>query len=88
MKYIIIQLQTISMNIWQVLMNKTKINKLKKIRDTLGETQEQFAHLLGCTFVTVSNWERSKHFPSKKYVDKIIAVARKRGIKLTLIDFY
>ena len=37
---------------------------LKSIRKTLSLTQEQPAHRLGVTFVTVNEWESGKRKPS------------------------
>jgi putative transcriptional regulator len=37
--------------------------RVKRLRATLGLTQEQFAHRLGVTFVTVNRWERGHTYP-------------------------
>ena len=38
---------------------------VKSIRTKLGLTQEEFAHRLGVSFVTVNKWENSRQKPSK-----------------------
>ena len=39
--------------------------KIKKIRQSLGLTQEEFAHRLGVTLCTVNRWENNKSVPSR-----------------------
>jgi putative transcriptional regulator len=39
--------------------------KIKKIRQSLGLTQEEFAHRLGVTLCTVNRWENNKSIPSR-----------------------
>ena len=38
--------------------------KIRLIREALGETQVQFAARLGVQWITVSRWERGLHKPS------------------------
>lgn len=38
-------------------------SRIKKLRTALGLTQEQFAHRLGVTVVTVNRWERGHTYP-------------------------
>ena len=45
-------------------MHNMKAEDIKKIREALGLTQEQFARRLGVSFVTVNRWENSKAIPS------------------------
>lgn len=40
------------------------IMEIKKIRDRLGMSQEEFAHRVGVSFTTVNRWERGKSKPS------------------------
>ena len=37
---------------------------IKKLRTSLGMTQEQIAHALGVSWITVSRWERGVSRPS------------------------
>lgn len=39
--------------------------KIKRIRQSLGLTQEEFAHRLGVTLCTVNRWENNKSMPSR-----------------------
>jgi putative transcriptional regulator len=39
--------------------------KIKRIRQSLGLTQEEFAHRLGVTLCTVNRWENNKSIPSR-----------------------
>jgi putative transcriptional regulator len=39
--------------------------KIKRIRQSLGLTQEEFAHRLGVTLCTVNRWENNKSVPSR-----------------------
>ena len=39
--------------------------EIKQIRNTLGFTQEEFAHQLGVTLCTLNRWENGKSNPSK-----------------------
>ncbi len=38
--------------------------KIRTIRKRLNLTQEQFAHKLGVSFVTVNRWENRRHKPT------------------------
>jgi len=44
---------------------------IKEIRTELQMTQEQLAHKLGVSFVTISRWELGKSKPSPLAVEKI-----------------
>jgi len=39
--------------------------KVKRIRQSLQLTQEEFAHRLGVTLCTVNRWENNKTMPSR-----------------------
>ena len=39
--------------------------KIKRIRLSLGLTQEEFAHRLGVTLCTVNRWENNKSIPNR-----------------------
>lgn len=44
---------------------------VKEIRQSLGLTQEEFAHQLGVTLCTVSRWETGKTTPSRLAIRQI-----------------
>jgi DNA-binding transcriptional regulator YiaG len=44
---------------------------VKEIRQSLGFTQEEFAHHLGVTLCTVSRWETGKTTPSRLAIRQI-----------------
>ena len=52
--------------------------RIKKIRNSLKLTQEEFAHQLGVTLCTVNRWETGKTSPSR--------LAKKQIIQLTQED--
>ena len=41
------------------------VDIVKKIRDTLGFSQEELARELGVSFATINRWENHKSQPSK-----------------------
>ncbi|MBN1779599.1 helix-turn-helix domain-containing protein [bacterium] len=45
--------------------------KIKKIRQSLGLTQEEFAHRLGVTLCTVNRWENNKSVPSRLAIKQL-----------------
>ncbi len=55
---------------------------LKSIRKTLSLTQEQLAHRLGVSFVTVNEWENGKRKPSPLARRQIEQLVRQSGIRL------
>lgn len=42
-----------------------KAEEIRRLRQSFGMTQEDFAHELGVTFATVNRWENSKAVPSR-----------------------
>lgn len=50
---------------------------IKKLRTTLGLTQEQFAAKLGVTFSTVNRWENGKGKPSPLAMKQIEKLRKK-----------
>ena len=56
---------------------------VKEIRDALGLTQEEFAHDLGVSSITVSRWERGKVVPSRLAVRQLAEFARRAGVPYT-----
>ncbi len=55
---------------------------IKAIRRKLGLTQEQLAHRLGVSFVTVNEWENGKRKPSPLARRQIEQFVKDVGIKL------
>ena len=55
---------------------------LKTIRRTLRLTQEQLAHRLGVSFVTVNEWENGKRKPSPLARRQIEQLVKEVGAKL------
>lgn len=47
---------------------------LKRIRQKLGVTQEQFAQILGTSFVSVNRWEGGHSVPLKAILDLYAAI--------------
>ena len=46
--------------------------KLKNLRKTKGETQEQVAHNIGCTVKTYREWEHDTNIPRSDYLDALV----------------
>lgn len=53
----------------------------KKIRLTLGYTQEEFAKELGVTLQCVSNWETGRRNPSPSSIKRILAFCKKYEVR-------
>lgn len=49
---------------------------IKQIREKLVLSQEEFAKLIGVSRQTVSNWETSTYYISKKYKEKILSLLK------------
>jgi len=65
-----------------------KSDKVKRIRESLFLTQEEFAQKLGVTKLTISCWERGLRNPSSLAVKAILMlkeIEKKRINKLGLI---
>jgi DNA-binding transcriptional regulator YiaG len=52
--------------------------EIKKLRDSLGLTQEKFARLLNVTTTSINRWENGVAKPSSMAMEKIEAV-KERG---------
>ena len=52
------------------------------LRERLGMTQEEFAHLLGVTTSTVSRWECGRNVPSKAMVKLAKMVIKEQEYRL------
>lgn len=59
---------------------------IKKLRDKLGLTQEQFSEKIGISVHGLSNLERNKYQPTSDTIDKICAVFNVHPVDL-LIDY-
>ena len=46
------------------------VERMKLYRFTHGLSQEKFAKLIGLDETTVAGWERGKHKPSKKFIER------------------
>ena len=55
--------------------------KIRKIRQKLGLTQEQFADRLGVSFATLNRWENRHTTPSQMALTLLEAEERKAGLK-------
>ena len=47
--------------------------KLRKVRKSMGLSQENFARMIGVTFVTVNRWERGHFKPSPLAMANLIS---------------
>lgn len=52
----------------------------KTVRKKLGITQREFAYALGCTEVTIRNYESGRNLPSAQYIDLLHRLCRERNI--------
>ncbi len=48
-------------------MSEWNSEKIKKLRKSLGLSQAEFAHRLGCRQQTVSEWEKGMYLPANAY---------------------
>jgi transcriptional regulator with XRE-family HTH domain len=53
---------------------------IRRLRNKLGLTQEEFAHAIAVTVSTVNRWENAHAAPSKLAWKVIRELARKRGL--------
>lgn len=59
-----------------------------KLRRSLGLEQQELAEILGITHTSISNYENGKRHPRIRIVRKMLELAKKHKIKLTLEDFF
>ena len=52
-------------------------DELKKLREKMLLTQEEFGKLIGVSFETVNRWENGKHVPTMREKRKIAKLASK-----------
>ncbi len=63
-------------------MRNINIPKLiKKLRNKLDLTQEQFAQRVGVTFSTVNSWERGSRKPHPFLFKRLLEMAEETGLK-------
>ena len=55
---------------------------VKRLRDKLILTQEEFAKLLGVSYMSVNRWEAGKYSPTTKIKRKIVDLCKENGIAL------
>ena len=55
---------------------------VKRLRDKLILTQEEFAKLLGVSYMSVNRWESGKYAPTIKVKRKIVELCKENGIAL------
>lgn len=55
------------------LSRKNRLSFWRKVR---GLSQSDLAHLIGVTYVTISNWERGETLPTKDQVDRAAKILR------------
>lgn len=63
-------------------MNDDMSQHIRRIRQQLGMTQEEFAHALGITVGTVNRWENGRFRPSKLARATILDFAKRHGVQL------
>jgi len=54
-------------------------DEIKRLRESFGMTQEDFAHEIGVTFATVNRWENHKAVPSRLAVKMLEQLKSKEG---------
>ena len=60
----------------------TYAQKIKKLREVLLITQQEFADLLGVSIVTVNRWENGKYEPTMKIKRKIVEFCKVNHVDL------
>ena len=63
------------------------MNAIRALRKKMGITQKKLSEKIGCTDVTISFWENNKHKPNICYMKKIIKIAEKNGLRLSVHSF-
>ncbi len=59
-----------------------KINEIKRIRKSVGQSQAEFSKELGIAFACITRWEKGKTEPSPKAIKKIIEFCKNHNIPL------
>ena len=55
---------------------------VKRLRDKLILTQEEFAKLLGVSYMSVNRWESGKYAPTIKVKRKIVELCKENNVTL------
>ena len=55
---------------------------IKKARLDLGMSQEELAHVLNVSYVTINRWENGKSEPSRLAKSVFFSFCSKKGIKI------
>lgn len=55
---------------------------VKRLRDKLILTQEEFAKLLGVSYMSVNRWESGKYAPTIKVKRKIVELCKENDVTL------
>jgi len=61
-------------------MNYEKL--VKKLRDKLIMSQEEFAAFLGVSFASISRWENGKYEPTIKIKRRIVELCKEYNVEL------
>jgi len=61
-------------------MNENRGDLIRALRQTLGMTQEEFAHAVGATVSTVNRWENAYSKPNKLAWKAIRELVASRGL--------
>lgn len=64
------------------------VSPIRKIRDRLNMPQRALAALIGVTQGMVGNYETHRHEISSTVARKLVAVAREKGLVITLDQVY
>jgi len=59
---------------------------IKKIRNEVGLTQEEFAHAISSTMTTVNRWENDKSTPNRMAKALLIAFCENKKLDKALIE--
>jgi DNA-binding transcriptional regulator YiaG len=57
-------------------------NNVKRLRQSLKMSQEELAHALNVSYVTINRWENGKTEPNRLTKSVFFAFCQKRGIKI------
>lgn len=64
------------------------MNVIKKIREKYKVPQSEFAKMLGTAQGAVAYWETEQRYPRPKMAIKIIALAKRKRMKVSMEDIY
>jgi DNA-binding transcriptional regulator YiaG len=55
-------------------------NTVKQVRQTLGISQEELAHALNVSYVTINRWENGRSEPNRMAKTVFYAFCEKKGV--------